>query len=106
MKTARAVSLILLLILLVMPMTLVGQDKNADAQEKGSAESKKPQAGFVEFGARGTWGGVYGRPDLPFTPSLKTSKYEEYRDLRDGFFIKRARLKWDNVASKYFVDFK
>jgi len=88
------------------PLALFGQEKSTDAQEKSRVESKKPQVGVVEFGARGTWGEVYGRPDLPFEPSLRTSKYEEYRDLRDGFFIPRARLNWDNVASKYFVDFQ
>jgi MtrB/PioB family decaheme-associated outer membrane protein len=106
MKNARRTNLILLLMLLVAPLTLIGQDQATDGQEKGSDESKRPQVGIVEFGARGTWGEVYGRPDLPFTPSLRKSKYEEYRDLRDGFFIPRARLNWDNVASKYFLDFQ
>src|SRR5262244_162289 len=107
MKIARAVKLALLLMLLVTPLVLFGQDKSTDGQDKKNDEDKKPaQVGIVEFGARGTWGEVYGRPDLPFTPSLKTSKYEEYRDLRDGFFIPRARLNWDNVGSKYFVDFQ
>ena len=106
MKTARAGMLGLLLLLLMTPLALFGQEKSTDAQEKSRVESKKPQVGVVEFGARGTWGEVYGRPDLPFEPSLRTSKYEEYRYLRDGFFIPRARLNWDNVASKYFVDFQ
>ena len=106
MKNARRTNLILLFVLLVAPLALIGQDKGAESQEKGSDESKRPQVGIVEFGARGTWGEVYGRPDLPFTPSLRKSKYEEYRDLRDGFFIPRARLNWDNVAAKYFVDFQ
>jgi hypothetical protein len=36
---------------------------------------------------------------------LKTSKYNEYRDLRDGFFIPRVRLSMDDIAgSKYFLD--
>ncbi|HKR83279.1 MAG TPA: MtrB/PioB family outer membrane beta-barrel protein, partial [Terriglobales bacterium] len=106
MKKARRTNVILLLMLLVAPLALIGQDQATDGQEKGSQESKRPLVGIVEFGARGTWGEVYGRPDLPFTPSLRKSKYEEYRDLRDGFFIPRARLNWDNVASKYFADFQ
>src|SRR5262249_2323875 len=107
MKNARAINLILLLILLVTPLAFLGQDKSTDGQEKNTGQTEKPvQVGIVEFGARGTWGDVYGRPDLPFTPSLRTSKYQEYRDLRDGFFIPRARLNWDNVGSKYFVDFQ
>ena len=62
-------------------------------------------AGVVELGSRWSWGDVYGRPDLPFDPSLKTSKYNEYRDLRDGFFIPKVRLSMDDIAgSKYFLD--
>jgi len=61
--------------------------------------------GMVDAGTRWSWGQVYGRPDLPFTPSLKTSKYEEYRDLRDGFFVRRFRLSKDDIAgSKYYLD--
>jgi MtrB/PioB family decaheme-associated outer membrane protein len=80
--------------LLLLPANMFGQDKT---EERGS----------VEFGVRYVWGDVYGRPDLlsgqclgcgtPFDPSLKTSKYNEYRDLRNGFFIRKADLKFDNV---------
>src|SRR4029079_19523293 len=104
MKTAKAINLIFLLILVAIPLPFFGQDNGTDGHERSSEETKKPQVGIVEFGVRGTWGEVYGRPDLPFTPLLKTSKYEEYRDLRDGFFVPRTRLNWDNVASRYFVD--
>ena len=38
--------------------------------------------GRVEFGYRYFWGDVYGRPDLPFVPDLKTSKLNEYNDIR------------------------
>ncbi len=37
--------------------------------------TQAPVNGTVEFGARGIWGDVYGRPDLPFQPSITTSKY-------------------------------
>jgi len=104
MKTARAVNLTLLLTFLVLPLMVLAQEKGSETATQ--EDTKTPQVGFVEFGARGVWGDVYGRPDLPFKPSLKTSKYEEYRDLRNGFFIPRARLRWDSVASKYFVDFQ
>lgn len=100
MKTARVKIMLLLFTLLVTPLALLSQDKNPD-------ESKNPdQGGMVEFGARAIGGEVYGRPDLPFDPSLKTSKFNEYRDLRDGFFIPRARMNWDNLDSKYFLDFQ
>ena len=93
MKTARTRSLSLMLILLIAPVTLFGQDQTP------------PVAGVVELGSRWSWGDVYGRPDLPFDPALKTSKYNEYRDLRDGFFVPRVRLSMDDIAgSKYFLD--
>ena len=92
MKT-RAKNPFLLLTLLMTPAALFSQDQ------------PPPVAGVVELGSRWSWGDVYGRPDLPFDPSLKTSKYNEYRDLRDGFFIPRVRLSMDDIAgSKYFLD--
>ncbi len=69
-----------LLVLVSVPALLLGQDE-------------RPQHGMIEAGTRTIWGNVYGRPDLPFEPSLRNSKYNEYRDLRDGFFVRRARLK-------------
>ena len=96
MKTVRAQTAFLLLALLVAPVAAVGQEQNKD---------ERPERGMVELGARTSWGEVYGRPDLPFEPALKTSKYNEYRDLRDGFFIRRFRLRMDDLAgSKYFLD--
>ena len=93
MKIARTKCLPLMLTLLLAPVTLFSQDQTP------------PVAGVVEMGSRWSWGDVYGRPDLPFDPSLKTSKYNEYRDLRDGFFIPRVRLTMDDIAgSKYFLD--
>ncbi len=68
-----------MLTLLIAPVALFSQNKDND--------QPPPVAGVVELGSRWSWGDVYGRPDLPFDPSLKTSKYNEYRDLRDGFFI-------------------
>jgi hypothetical protein len=59
MKNARRTNLILLFVLLVAPLALIGQDKGAESQEKGSDESKRPQVGIVEFGARGDVGEKY-----------------------------------------------
>ncbi len=89
------------------------------------AEEQAPERGSVEFGVRYIWGDVYGRPDLqlgpstganpavapgclgcgtPFDPLLKTSKYNEYRDLRNGFFIRRFNATFDNLLnSKNYV---
>ena len=97
MKTAGTKYLSLMLTLLIAPVALFSQNKDND--------QPPPVAGVVELGSRWIWGDVYGRPDLPFDPSLKTSKYNEYRDLRDGFFIPRVRLSMDDIAgSKYFLD--
>jgi MtrB/PioB family decaheme-associated outer membrane protein len=70
-------------------------------------EEKAPEHGTIDFGLRFASGDVDGRPDLfngqclgcgsPFEPSLKTSKYNEYRDIRNGFFIRRLDFKFENV---------
>ena len=79
--------------------------QNQPSSDQPSQDQPAPERGMVEFGTRWSWGDVYGRPDLPFQPSLKTSKYDEYRDLRDGFFVKRFRLNMDDLAgSKYFLN--
>jgi hypothetical protein len=61
--------------------------------------------GSVEFGARGVWGDVYGRPDLPFNPSIDNSKYNEYRDIRNGFFIRSFNVNYDDLfgSKNYFT---
>ncbi|HUA13821.1 MAG TPA: MtrB/PioB family decaheme-associated outer membrane protein [Verrucomicrobiae bacterium] len=70
-----------------------------------SGQDEPPERGMVETGVRNVWGNVYGRPDLPFDPSLRTSKYNEYGDLHDGYFIRRFRLDRDDLkGSKYFFD--
>jgi hypothetical protein len=99
-------------------MIVLAQDK--PAAEK-SAEEKPSEANVVEFGVRYRWGNVYGRPDLmlgpggpaapgnpplapgclgcgtPSYPLLRTSKYEEYRDLRNGFFVRKLDATFYNV---------
>ena len=92
MKTVRAKIAFLLLALPLACAFANGQDQSFEQ-------------GMVEAGTRWSWGQVYGRPDLPFDPALKTSKYYEYRDLRDGFFVRRFRLSKDDIAgSKYYLD--
>jgi MtrB/PioB family decaheme-associated outer membrane protein len=66
-----------------------------------------PVKGSVEFGARGVWGDVYGRPDLPFTPSIESSKFNEYRDIRNGFFVPKFNMGIDDVlGSKNYFNMK
>lgn len=80
--------------LLALPFAALAQDKDTDH-------------GSVDFGVRFATGDVYGRPDLPFDPSLKNSKFNEYRDIRDGFFLRRADIHFDNVLnSKDYVSLK
>lgn len=80
--------------LLVLPASSLAQDKPAEH-------------GSIDFGLRYAWGDVYGRPDLqsgqclgcgtPFDPALKTSKFNEYRDLRNGFYVRRVDATFENV---------
>src|SRR5262249_40560329 len=92
MRTASVKIGFLLLTLLIIGTLSFGQET-------------RPERGMVDAGSRWSWGDVYGRPDLPFQPVLKTSKYNEYRDLRDGFFVRRFRLSMDDLAgSKYYLD--
>ena len=60
MKAATQKITFVLLVLLLVPAVFLGQDQ-------------RPERGMVELGSRWSWGDVYGRPDLPFQPSLKTS---------------------------------
>ncbi len=88
------------------------------------AEDPPPERGSVEFGVR--YVGVMSmavriskpvpvRPESsdsarlrglrnPIRSSVAASKYEEYRDLRNGFFIERMNATFDNVLnSKNYV---
>jgi MtrB/PioB family decaheme-associated outer membrane protein len=86
------------------PAGLRAQDKDRDpGPEEGSAAIY----GTVDLGARYSQGQVYGRPDLQngqclgcgsaFTPSLSDSKFNEYRDMRNGFVITGMDLHYDNI---------
>src|SRR5512143_2567333 len=87
MKTTKNAFALALLALLLLPAPGLGQDD----------KDKPGEHGYVDFGFRNIWGDEYGRPDLPFTPNVRTSKYNEYRDVRDGFFIRRAAVNFDNI---------
>jgi MtrB/PioB family decaheme-associated outer membrane protein len=86
--------MIMLLALLLDPSAVFGQTDQQSTSQHGS----------VEFGVRHVWGNVYGRPDLPFTPNLFTSKLNEYSDLRNEFYIRRFQLRVDDVfGTKNFL---
>lgn len=73
------------------------------------AQDKTEEHGSIDFGLRYAWGDVYGRPDLqtgqclgcgsPFDPVLKTSKFNEYRDIRNGFYVRRVDAHFENVLN-------
>jgi hypothetical protein len=91
MRKSSEFALLVISSLLLFPAGTFSQDKDADH-------------GSVEFGVRFATGDVYGRPDLPFQPSLKTSEFNEYQDVRDGFYVRRFDVKFDNVlhSKDYF----
>jgi len=91
MRKSNEFALLVISALLLFPAGTFSQDKDADH-------------GSVEFGVRFATGDVYGRPDLPFQPSLKTSEFNEYQDVRDGFYVRRFDVKFDNVlrSKEYF----
>ena len=92
MRKSSEFSLLVISALLLLPPGTFSQDKDTDH-------------GSVEFGVRFATGDVYGRPDLPFQPSLKTSQFNEYQDVRNGFYVRRFDVKFDNVlhTKDYFA---
>ena len=72
---------------------------------RSAAQDKQQEIGDVEFGIRMATGDVYGRPDLPFSPGLKTSQFNEYQDIRDGFYVRKLDVRFDNVlhTREYFA---
>jgi MtrB/PioB family decaheme-associated outer membrane protein len=94
MRRLKTTTLLMLLSLLLVPILT-------------SAQDKPPEKGSVEFGIRRVWGDVYGRPDLPFTPDINTSKFNEYSDRRSGMFIRRLDVHFDDIlGSKNYVSLK
>src|SRR6266568_6276282 len=113
MKRYHQYSAVVILALLFSPATLLGQDKNDENKNENKNKEQQTDHGFVDFGMRYADGSVYGRPDLqsgqclgcgtPFNPLLKTSKFNEYRDLRNGFYVRRADVHFDGIlhSEKY-----
>ena len=93
MKLMRQPTILVLLALLLVPSLLFSQEPPAP-----------PSHGSVEFGVRHVSGDVYGRPDLPFSPDVITSKFNEYGDRRSGFFIRKFYINSDDIlGSKNYV---
>src|SRR5690242_21258742 len=107
MKTRYAIILTLALLLLATFASAQDNSQPANSQKPSAdttADNPKPERGAVEFGVRQIWGDEYGRPDLPFKPGIQNSKYNEYRDIRNGFFIRRLRVEIEDfLGSKNYV---
>jgi hypothetical protein len=70
------------------------------------AQEQPTQHGSVELGVRGMTGDVDGRRDLQTsTPlSLQTSRLNEYRDLKNGLFLRNLQASFDHIlGSNYFT---
>ncbi len=107
-NTNYAIVLTLALLLFATLGRAQDNSKPATTQKPASENAEaKPERGMVEFGARQFWGDEYGRPDLPFRLGVQNSKYNEYRDIRDGFFIRRGRVEIEDfLGSKNYVSFQ
>ena len=97
--------------LLFFPAGIFAQDKKDKDKDK---QETAVDHGSIDLGLRYSWGDVYGRPDLqtgqclgcgtPFDPNLKNSKFGEYRDMRNGLYLRRIDVRFDNVLnSKNYV---
>jgi len=100
------------LLALLLPVRLFAQSqeqKKAQNKEENKEQTHSQVAdhGMVEFGVRLATGDVYGRPDLrngqcvgcgtPFDPALSSSKFNEYGDVRDGFYVPRLDVHFDDI---------
>ena len=98
MKLMRKPTMLILLALVLVPGPLLGQEPPAQKEQA-------PNQGSIEFGVRHLWGDVDGRPDLPFSPNFFTSKFNEYGDRQNGFFIRRLYINSDNIlGSKNYLN--
>jgi MtrB/PioB family decaheme-associated outer membrane protein len=115
MNSLRKPVTLAVLLLLVVPSAASAQDQDKEAQDQGKtqapekapAQNVEANHGYLDFGVRFATGDVYGRPDLPFDPVVKNSKFNEYRDVRDGFYLRRADVKFDNLlGTRNYISFQ
>src|SRR5260370_25192587 len=64
---------------------------------RAPGQEKETDHGYVDFGVPAVTGDVHGRPALAFKPALRSSQFNEYQDVRDGFYLRRLDVKFDNV---------
>ena len=118
MRRLNAIACMAVAALSFFPAASFAQDKQE--KEKDKDKDKQETAtdhGSIDLGLRYSWGDVYGRPDLqtgqclgcgtPFNPNLNNSKFGEYRDMRNGLYLRRIDVRFDNVLnSKNYVSLK
>lgn len=116
MKWFQKLQAVTVLAFLLMPAGVFAQDAEKDKDKDKSKESQTAHID-VDFGLRYAFGDVYGRQDLQtgqclgcgtaFSPALSTSKFNEYRDIRNGVYLRRVDVRFDNVLnSKNYVSLK
>jgi MtrB/PioB family decaheme-associated outer membrane protein len=104
MKKSYLVAALSVLAFLLLPSSVFGQDK-----DKTKDSDKEADHGNIDVGLRYSTGDVYGRQDLqtgqclgcgtPFNPNLDNSKFGEYRDMRNGFYLRRVNVRFENVLN-------
>ncbi len=87
-KKSNIIALLAVLAILVFPAAVFAQEVT-------------PEHGTVELGVRGISGEVDGRPDLSVRPNLFTSKLNEYRDLKNGVFLRSLDAGMDIGANSF-----
>ena len=109
MRKLTGIASAAVLAFLFLPTGLSAQDKQDKPEKDKATEEKSVDHGYIDFGLRYAWGDVNGRPDLqsgqclgcgtPFNPVLKTSKFNEYRDVRNGFYVRKLDVRYENVLN-------
>jgi len=116
MRKLNAIAALAVAALLFFPAGSFAQDKQDKDKDKDKQETAVDH-GSIDLGLRYSWGDVYGRQDLqtgqclgcgtPFNPNLNNSKFGEYRDMRNGLYLRRIDLKFENVLnSRNYISLK
>lgn len=113
MRRLNAIAGLAVVALLFFPAGSFAQDKQDKDKDKVKQENAVDH-GSIDLGLRYSWGDVYGRPDLqtgqclgcgtPFNPNLNNSKFGEYRDMRNGLYLRRIDVRFENIlgSKNYF----
>jgi hypothetical protein len=108
MKRIITVLVIGIATMLVMPALSAQEQKPEDKSELKDEfpPEIRGERGRAEFGYRYLWGDVHGRPDLPFFPDIRTSKLNEYSDIRRNFLVRSANVNLDAVLGNNYLKYE